>query len=148
MPGYIHHIQWSVANRAQMVSRLAETWGAEVVAGRELETVLRLGSTTFLVSQKQQEEEGERPSSPSSPSYPYLQCCQGKVCPHSQSVFNICLEVEDVAGTVERMEREGLGAEGGGQPALFDREAPGEDGGGEGKDDEAGVPHELGQDGD
>ena len=103
MSGYIHHLQWSVASRDQMVSRLAETWGAEVVAGRELESVLRLGSTLILLSEKQQEPLSWSPSL----SYPYLQCCQGKVCPHTQSVFNICLEVEDVPGTVDRMEREG-----------------------------------------
>ena len=103
LSGYLHHIQWSVASRAQVVAQLTETWGGQAVCERELETVVRLGSTLFLVSEKQQEV---RRSSSSASCYPFLQCCHGSVCHHTQAVFNICLEVGDVPGTVERMERQ------------------------------------------
>ena len=87
-----------------MVTQLTEIWGGQAHCERELETVVRLGSTLILVSEKQQGEV-RRYCSPG-PCYPYLQCCHGTVCKHSQAVFNICLEVGDVPGTVERMERQ------------------------------------------
>ena len=106
MTGYLHHIQWSVANKDEVVRLLTDTWGGQALCQRDLETVVRLGSTLFLVSEKQPEAARTSSSSTSS-SYPQLQCCHGSVCHHSQAVFCICLEVEDVAGLVERMVDQG-----------------------------------------
>ena len=39
--------------------------------------------------------------------YPYLKCCHGAQCPHADSVFNICLEVEDVSRVCQDMETHG-----------------------------------------
>ena len=88
-----------------MVTQLTETWGGQALCERDLETVVRLGSTLILLSEKQRGKV-RRDCSPG-PCYPYLQCCHGAVCRHSQAVFNICLEVEDVAGLVERMRSQG-----------------------------------------
>ena len=98
--GYIHHIQWSVLSLEKVVTHLTQDWGATTLATRDMETVLRLGSTTMLISEKQEETR-------SSSDYPYLQCCHGDPCPHRESVFNIVLEVEDVTEVAERMVERG-----------------------------------------
>ena len=56
MPGYIHHVQWSVASVADTAAKLGREYGMRVVAARSLpdsgerEVVLRSGAVTFLVS--------------------------------------------------------------------------------------------------
>ena len=52
MPGYIHHIQWSVADRAGVVARLRSQFGLRLLAERPGETALRAGTLTFLVSSR------------------------------------------------------------------------------------------------
>ena len=100
MLGYIHHIQWSVLSLEKVVTHLTQDWGATTLAARDMETVLRLGSTTMLISEKREEA---RISS----DYPYLQCCHGDPCPHRESVFNIVLEVGDVTEVAKRMVERG-----------------------------------------
>ena len=96
MLGYIHHIQWSVVSVEKVVTHLTKDWGATTLATRDQETALSLGSTTMLISEKQEKAR-------SSSLYPYIQCCHGADCPHRESVFNIVLEVGDVARVAERM---------------------------------------------
>ena len=56
MPGYIHHVQWSVASVADTAAKLGREYGMRLVAARSLpdsgerEVVLRSGAVTFLVS--------------------------------------------------------------------------------------------------
>ena len=79
-----------------VTTRLTEAWGGRLVAERELEAAVMLGSSLMLLSEKQ--AVGRR-----SCLYPYLHCCHGHLCHHSETVFNICLEVGDVAQVAERM---------------------------------------------
>ena len=52
--GSIHHLQWSVTSVSSLASSLTERWGAVVLAQRDLEIALRLGSTLVLLSQRQE----------------------------------------------------------------------------------------------
>ena len=103
MPGYIHHVQWSVASVADTAAKLGREYGMRVVAARSLpdsgerEVVLRSGAVTFLVSPA-------RPALVTRPApahYPAIS--SGR--PGLDTVFNICLEVGDVAGTHDSMVR-------------------------------------------
>ena len=106
MPGFVHHIQWSVQSLQRTVQYLSQQWGSMVVARRVGEVVLRAGTTTFLISQKkidnirQEEVEGEE-------DYPRIECCPFQECLHGDSVFNICLEVDSVDTTCMVMEEKG-----------------------------------------
>ena len=97
MPGYIHHLQWSVSNLAGISSQVRLQYGMRVVAEREREIVLQSGSVVFLLSQAGgpaviQESPGD--------CYPWLST--GRTA-GGDSVFNICLEVGDVRQCYQRM---------------------------------------------
>ena len=104
MPGYIHHIQWSVSNLAFSEEKLRKEYGLKVVAEREQrgrrEVVLQSGSIVFLLSQTEDTvvvvEERRR-------SYPWLS--SGRL--GTDSVFNICLHVGDVRECHDRMTARG-----------------------------------------
>ena len=53
VPGYIHHLQWSVASVEAAVTSLTRHWGGRRVASRRGEVVIQLGRATILVSEKQ-----------------------------------------------------------------------------------------------
>ena len=101
MRGYIHHVQWSVADVGVSVAKLRREYGMQMVAIREvgdqIEAVMNSGSVTFLVSpssdQTVEGEEGEGAS------YPLLS--SGR--PNIDTVFNICLAVDNVTEAWERM---------------------------------------------
>ena len=94
MPGYIHHVQWSVQNVSATVAKLRTEYGMKTIAVRntnipgEMEVALRSGSVTFLVSQSASNLFNRSQDD----SYPFLS--SGR--PHIDTVFNICLEVGDV----------------------------------------------------
>lgn len=101
MPGYIHHVQWSVSDLAAISSMVRLQYGMREVAVREREVVLQSGSVVFLLSQA---GTGEGPPGgvlQESPAdcYPWLSS-GGRP---GDSVFNICLEVGDVRETYQRM---------------------------------------------
>lgn len=56
VPGYIHHLQWSVASVEAAVTSLTRHWGGRRVASRRGEVVIQLGRATILVSEKQIED--------------------------------------------------------------------------------------------
>lgn len=101
MIGYIHHLQWSVSNFDDVIKTLTEHWAGQIIARRNNEIVIKIGAALMLVSEKHCD------AISSISEYPYLQCCLGHRCPHKDSVFNICLEVEDVAEVCARMEKNG-----------------------------------------
>jgi len=103
MPGYVHHIQWSVQDLQRCVEYLTLQWGSMVVARREGEVVIKAGTTTFLISQKKSDNEGHIGEE----DYPRIKCCPSKKCLHGDSVFNICLEVDSVEDTCMVMEEKG-----------------------------------------
>ena len=94
MPGYIHHVQWSVADVDEISAKLRLQYGMRAVAAREGEVVLQCGSVVFLISQTRGSviEEGQPDS------YPWLSGRSSR-----DSVFNLCLEVGDVRNCYERM---------------------------------------------
>ena len=53
VPGYIHHLQWSVASVEATVTALTRHWGGRRVASRRGEVVIQLGRATILLSEKQ-----------------------------------------------------------------------------------------------
>ena len=60
MPGYLHHVQWSVADVAHISAKLRREYGMRVVATRDREVVLQSGSVVFLISQTGAVMEGGR----------------------------------------------------------------------------------------
>ena len=104
MPGYLHHIQWSVASVRHISHKLRAEYGMREVAVREegerREVVLQSGLVTFLVSETRDEEvvEGQI-------GYPWLS--SGRRGWQTDCVFNICLEVGDVRQTYQRMTEAG-----------------------------------------
>ena len=94
-------MQWSVSNFNETVSMLTKCWGGSIISSRDGETAIKIGSAVMLISDKHCDRVADHGQ------YPYLHCCHGDQCPHGDSVFNICLEVEDVAGTVTRMVEHG-----------------------------------------
>ena len=93
MPGYIHHVQWSVGNVSDAVTKLRSEYGMKIFAARTIkhgqtEVALRSGTVTFLISPavntvlRQSEDD----------SYPQLSSGRSSV----DTVFNICLSVPDV----------------------------------------------------
>ena len=56
VPGYIHHLQWSVGSVEAAVTALTRHWGGRRVASRSGEVVIQLGRATILVSEKQIED--------------------------------------------------------------------------------------------
>ena len=104
MPGYIHHVQWSVSDLANISSQVRLQYGLRAVARREREIVLQSGSVVFLLSQAGTEgdpvcEEREAES------YPWLHT--GRRGGQTDCVFNICLEVGDVRQSYQRMTEAG-----------------------------------------
>ena len=103
MPGYLHHIQWSVASLQQTSQKLRAEYGMREVAVREdrgrREVVLQSGLVTFLVSETGEEVmmEGDQTD------YPWLSSGRKGEGGETDSVFNICLEVGDVRETYQRM---------------------------------------------
>ena len=94
MPGYLHHVQWSVADVEQFSAKLRLQYGMRVVADREGEVVLQCGSVVFLISQTRSSVIEEALAE----GYPRLSGRSG-----GESVFNLCLEVGDVNDCYERM---------------------------------------------
>ena len=105
MPGYLHHIQWSVASLQHTSHKLRAQYGMREVAVREdrgrREVVLQSGLVTFLVSETREEEVVEDQTG-----YPWLSSGR-KGGGETDCVFNICLEVGDVRQCYERMTRAG-----------------------------------------
>ena len=86
MPGYLHHLQWSVADVAATVSRLQHQYNFQPVAQRPGEVVLEQGRIRLLVSARGGGGQGGQGEG----DYPRLaSMCTVPV----DSVFNVCLEV-------------------------------------------------------
>jgi len=100
MPGYVHHVQWSVADLQQCLQYLTLQYGFTVLARRVGEVAVRAGSTVFLISQR---GAGAGPDRSVEQAYPRIQCCPSKECLHGDSVFNVCLEVDSVENTCKVM---------------------------------------------
>ena len=104
MPGYLHHIQWSVASLQETSHKLRTEYGMREVAGREdrltgrREVVLQSGLVTFLLSETREEVVVEDQTG-----YPWLSSGRRGGERQTDSVFNICLEVGDVRESYERM---------------------------------------------
>ena len=81
------------------MTNLTHNWGGRVVSRRPGEAVIQIGGCLMLVS------EMKRTEAVLESDYPRLHCCHGRTCPHGEAVFNICLEVGDVAGTHDSMVR-------------------------------------------
>ena len=100
MPGYIHHIQWSVTDLQLAQNKLSREYGMKVVARREAEArrevVLQSGSVVFLLSETVEKMVVEDSREDC---YPWLSSARQA----TDSVFNICLHVGDVRGCHERM---------------------------------------------
>ena len=98
MRSYIHHVQWSVADVGACVAKLRREYGMRLVAVREAgdqsEAVMRSGPVTFLVSPSSDLMVGEERGA-----YPLLS--SGR--PSTDTVFNICLAVNNVTDAWERM---------------------------------------------
>ena len=90
-----------MSNFNDVVKTLTQHWAGVIIAKRNFEAVIKIGSALMLVSEKHCNAVN------SVSDYPYLQCCHGHECPHNDSVFNICLEVEDVAEVSSRMGENG-----------------------------------------
>ena len=102
MPGYIHHIQWCVADLEKSVKTMMEGYQFRVVAtryGQNQEVFLRCGDITFMISQRTASNKPD-----SDHCYPWLRCsCRTQASHEIDSVFNICLEVGDVDKTFNNM---------------------------------------------
>ena len=103
MPGYLHHVQWSVLHLERTRDKLVREYGMRLVAGREShgrrEVVLQSGTVVFLVSETSDQVLVED----SEGGYPWLSSGREE----RDSVFNICLEVEDVRQCHDRMTSHG-----------------------------------------
>ena len=84
------------------MASLTSNWGGRLVSRRSGEVVVKIGGCLMLVSDKNGVSEAV-----TGPEYPRLKCCHGRVCPHTEAVFNIGLEVGDVEAAVSRMRGRG-----------------------------------------
>jgi len=103
MPGYVHHVQWSVGDLSACLQTLTKEFGWSVLAMRRGEAVVRAGKTVFLISEKEE----SRGDPDEGTAYPRIQCCQGRECSHGDSVFNVSLEVDNVKNTCRVMKDKG-----------------------------------------
>lgn len=98
MPGYIHHIQWSVKNVQETVIKLRSEYGFKIFAKRKInnssEVAMKSGDVVFLIS-----EISSNIVRGYSDQYPLLS--SGR--PEIESVFNICLAVCDVQEIYDSM---------------------------------------------
>ena len=63
MPGYIHHIEWSVGDAEAVAEMLVGQFGFRRFAERKKrrrQVAVRSGSTVFLVTQREEEEDEDR----------------------------------------------------------------------------------------
>ena len=97
MPGWVHHIQWSVCDIEKTCKTLSNEFGFIVIASRKGEVVLRAGKTVFLLSQKNEVKDLGRAKVSAYPRIDTFNSVQ------NDTVFNICLEVDDVASTFTSM---------------------------------------------
>ena len=102
MPGYIHHIQWCVADLEKSMKTMMAGYQFKVVAtryGKNQEVVLQSGDITFMISQRTASSKPD-----SGRCYPWLRCsCRTETSHEIDSVFNMCLEVGDVDKTFNSM---------------------------------------------
>ena len=102
MPGYIHHVQWCVADLEKSIKTMMAGYQFKVVAtryGKNQEVVLQSGDITFMISQRTGSNQPE-----SGNCYPWLRCsCRTQTSHQIDSVFNMCLEVGDVDKTFNNM---------------------------------------------
>jgi len=146
MPGYIHHIQWCVADLSEAMHKMVNTFGFVQTHHRQGdndEVVIESGTVRFLLSQPVKEKPATKQSvavmngvelkeelenneannwkdteKDELESYPWLRChCRlipssEKDTAHIDSVFNVCLEVDNVDKLFNKM------AEHGGQVIL------------------------------
>ena len=100
MPGYIHHVQWSVLSVQKTTAKLRTEYGMRITAVRNhsqygnIEVVLTSGNVTFLIS----------PSSSKlvehiDNQYPLLASGRKGI----DTVFNICMAVDDVDKAFKNM---------------------------------------------
>ena len=107
MPSYIHHIQWCVSDLDQILSTLVDGYGFSILASRDganKEVVVRGADITFLLSQRI----NHQVQCTTREEYPYLNCsCRFDSFHEVDSVFNICLEVDEVENTFANMVNNG-----------------------------------------